>query len=89
MNRFEYEYEVLDKLNKLLKIESINKINDVIRLNFANDFRYEFNRKILEEAYVYGYPADFISRQIKEDVRSQFVDTFVERKRLERESLKN
>lgn len=106
MNCFEYECKVLEKLNKLLRIESIgsmtetydvtkmvrneqgileNKIvsryvpADIIRLNFANDFHYEFNRKILKEAYGQGYSEDFISHQIKEDIRSEYVGTFLER----------
>jgi len=80
MNYFEYEYKVLEKLNELLKIESINITDDVIRLNFANDFHCEFNRKILEEAYGQGYPEDFISHQIKVDICSEYVATFLERK---------
>ena len=106
MNYFEYEYKVLERLNELLKIESINitsEIHDamkmvrnehgvlenkivcryisdnVIRLNFVNDFHYEFDRKILKEAYGQGYSEDFISRQIKEDIRSEYVDAFLER----------
>lgn len=106
MNYFEYEYKVLERLNELLKIESINitsEIHDaikmvrnehsvlenkivcryisdnVIRLNFVNDFHYEFDRKILKEAYGQGYSEDFISHQIKKDIRSEYVDAFLER----------
>lgn len=111
MTYYEYEYKVLEKLNELLKIESINitsemhdaikmvrnehgilenKIvsryisDDIIRLDFVNDFHYEFNRKILKEAYGQGYSEDFISRQIKEDIRSEYVNAFVEKKRISR-----
>lgn len=80
MDYFEYERNVLEKLNELLIIESINITDDVIRMNFANDFHYEFNLKILKEAHGQGYSEGFISHQIKEDIRSEYVEAFLERK---------
>ena len=86
MKYSEYENNVLEKLNELLKIISKYVSKNTIRLNFANDFHYEFDRQVLNEAYRQGYPEDFIARRIKENIRSQFVDTFLERKIREKES---
>ena len=80
MNYSEYEYRVLEKLNELLKIESVSITDYVIRMNFANDFHYEFDLKILKEAYGQGYSEGFISYQIKEDIRSKYIEAFLERK---------
>lgn len=80
MNYFEFENKVIEKLNELLKIESTSITDYTVRLNFANDFHYEFNKKILKEAYGQGYSEDFISFQIKEDICLKYVDTFLERK---------
>ena len=79
MSYFDYEHKILEKLNKLLKIESINITNNAIRLNFANNFHCEFDKKLLQEAYAQGYSEDFISRQIKIDICSEYVGVFLEK----------
>lgn len=55
--------------------------DDVIRLNFANDFRFEFSREILKDAYIQEYPSSFIARQIKNDICEEYVNAFLEKKK--------
>ena len=69
--------------NKVGKLE--NKVvkkfkgEDTIRLNFANDFHYEFYRKILREAYGQGYCEEHIVSQLKRDIQEEFLNKFVNR----------
>lgn len=70
-------------INEFGKLENkvVKKIKgeDTIRLNFANDFHYEFYRKILREAYGQGYCEEFIASQLRRDIREEFLDKFVNR----------
>lgn len=69
--------------NKVGKLE--NKVvkkfkgEDIIRLNFANDFHYEFYRKILREAYEEGYCEEYIVSQLRKDIQEEFLNKFVNR----------
>ena len=55
------------------------KGEDTIRLNFANDFHYEFYRKILREAYEQGYCEEYIVSQLRKDIQEEFLNKFVNR----------
>lgn len=55
--------------------------DDVVRLNFANNFHFEFNREILMNDHMQGYPVSFTARQIKNDICEEYVNAFLEKKK--------
>lgn len=61
--------------NEIVKVKG----EDTIRLNFANDFHYEFCRKFLREAYGQGHNEEFMISQLKRDIQKKFLDKFINR----------
>lgn len=87
MKYFEYECNVLEKLNEILIVESTNITNSTIRFNLPDNFHCELDRNTLRKAHEEGCSEYNMARQIKEIIRSEYVEAFVKRKTLERKEM--
>lgn len=60
-------------------VASIN-MGRTIRLDFVKDFHFEFDSKVLKDAYERKYDTELMVRQLRRDIVDSFVKEFILRK---------